>query len=492
MKPTKIVYFICFVFLLLFLVMAIMPSGGYTIYGDFKLKFPTLAGFFIPEHTEKKDISFIIEDIPTESLYLNVSLDSHSDSLQMAVNDSLRQTLSKIQYPGGDRSILYSFFEKLNLASTSKSRVRIMHYGDSQLEGDRITGIIRQKLQGDFSGDGPGMFPIIPVSTKDWSNNKYSDNWKRYTGFGNIDTSVNHKNYGALLTFSRFTDFNADSLRADTAFHYAWFEITPSSRPGSKSSIFREITMFYDNCTMPVFIQVFKDNELVREDLLPVSNVLSQYKIVFDSPASTIKFTFKTKISPDILGFSISSPTGIIADNIPIRGGSGTEFSKINREHLSRMLNMLQPDLFIMQFGGNVLPYIDSEKECKDYGEWLEAHLRLIKKMIPKADVILIGPADMSIKEGDEYITHPFLEQVRDALKNAAFNTGSAYWDMYEAMGGKNSMPLWVDAEPALAAKDYIHFSTKGASKIAGMFYETFSNDYKKWKQKHKNEKTIP
>ncbi|MDQ3190046.1 MAG: hypothetical protein M3Q58_00470 [Bacteroidota bacterium] len=483
----------CFIFLMLLLIMAIMPKGGININGDLVLKFPTLTAFFIPDTVKKKDIAFIIDDTPTEPVVLTSNpdpADNYKDSLLLAKQDSLRKSLLKLQYPENNKSVLFGFFKKLNQASKNGSQVRIMHYGDSQLEGDRITGVLRQNLQTIFSGDGPGIFPVIPIARKEWSNNQYSENWKRYTGFGKIDSTVNHKNYGALLNFSRFTGLQPDSLLSDTSFHYAWIEIKPSKKSQSKSTVFREITMYYDNCSVPVFIRVYKDNEFVSEDLLMPTNELTEYKISFDSPASSIKITFKAKLSPDILGFSVSSNNGVIADNIPIRGGSGTEFSKVNKQHFSKMLKMLKPDLFIMQFGGNVLPYIDSEEKCKNYGEWLESHLRMVKKMVPDADLILIGPADMSIKSDNEFITHPYLETVRDALKQAAFNTGSAYWDMYEAMGGKNSMPIWVSAEPSLAAKDYIHFSPKGAVKIAGMFYETLYNDFKNWKQLQNEQQT--
>jgi hypothetical protein len=41
----------------------------------------------------------------------------------------------------------------------------------------------------------------------------------------------------------------------------------------------------------------------------------------------------------------------------------------------------------------------------------------------------------MSVKEGTEYVTHPQLENLRDAIKLAAFNTNSAFFDMYDLHG---------------------------------------------------------
>jgi hypothetical protein len=42
--------------------------------------------------------------------------------------------------------------------------------------------------------------------------------------------------------------------------------------------------------------------------------------------------------------------------------------------------------------------------------------------------------------------------------KKAAFKSGAAFWDMYKAMGGENSMPSWVFAEPA-GIERFVHFN---------------------------------
>ncbi len=62
---------------------------------------------------------------------------------------------------------------------------------------------------------------------------------------------------------------------------------------------------------------------------------------------------------------------------------------------------------------------------------------------------------------------------------------------MYEVMGGKNSMPKWVNAEPKLAAKDYIHFTPKGAKKIAEEFYSKLIGLYDEYKYPNAIKETL-
>jgi len=48
-------------------------------------------------------------------------------------------------------------------------------------------------------------------------------------------------------------------------------------------------------------------------------------------------------------------------------------------------------------------------------------------------------------------------------------------------MGGKNSMPSWVFAKPALANKDFTHFTYRGATLVAEMLYKSIMSEYEKF-----------
>ena len=41
-----------------------------------------------------------------------------------------------------------------------------MHYGDSQIEADQISGRLRERLQKDFGGLGAGAYAVIPATRK--------------------------------------------------------------------------------------------------------------------------------------------------------------------------------------------------------------------------------------------------------------------------------------------------------------------------------------
>jgi lysophospholipase L1-like esterase len=167
-----------------------------------------------------------------------------------------------------------------------------------------------------------------------------------------------------------------------------------------------------------------------------------------------------------------------------MRGGSGTIFKKINGKQFSSQLSDLNPALILLQFGGNTVPYVTDTVAADNYGNWMKAQILYIRKIVPEAAIILIGPSDMAYKEGDSFVTYPYLVPVRDALKRTALETGCGFWDIYEAMGGQNSMSAWVEADPPLAAPDYVHFSPAGAKKVSNLLFKALSDEYEDFKQR--------
>ena len=118
------------------------------------------------------------------------------------------------------------------------------------------------------------------------------------------------------------------------------------------------------------------------------------------------------------------------------------------------------------------------KKRLKVTGDGLKAQITRLQMLCPDAAIIVIGPGDMSTKEKDNYVTYEFLPEVVETLKEAALSTGCGFWNMYEAMGGHNSMPSWVNADPELARPDYVHFSARGARLVANMFYNALIFEY--------------
>jgi len=358
--------------------------------------------------------------------------------------------------------------------------LRIMHYGDSQIEGDRMTSLIRYKLQREFGGSGIGMQPPVQLYGYQLSLiHTASDNWKRYTAFGQVDSTLGHNRYGILGSFARFSPYPDELTEKGGQDYEAWIRMEQSKRAYHLARVFNKCRLFYGNATEPVFYEMYADGELYDADFLERTDPFRIRQWTFGEPPEQLEFRFKSSCSPDFYGIALDHDHGLAVDNVAMRGSAGLVFSRLDGQMLKEMYDSLRVKLLILQFGGNVVPYISDNHQY--YERWFFRELSKLKALVPDLSIIVIGVADMSVKEKDIYVSYPNLETIRDALKNAAFSADCAFWDMYSAMGGENSMPSWVFARPSLASTDFIHFNERGARVLAEMFYNAFMHDYRNY-----------
>lgn len=477
-KPWFTLFFTLIVMGILGLALIAFPKGGLKI-GEVSVQFPVAEDFFGLSDTQSDSLEQLQKDIQIlfDSIAIEQSIDSTAIQRKL---DSLRAVRRSIQVPDLAKLDLHQFFTVLEQAGNRK--VRIMHYGDSQIEGDRITSFLRNELQARFGGSGPGLFDVMPVAPRGSINLEYSPNWRRYSGFGRKDSTVKHSRYGPLMAFSRFAPIPDTLTAVDTTQLNAWITLRKPTASYSRTRNYNLLKLFLSNPDKPVKYEISADGVPVKSEILPVANTLQIIEIRFDQTPEEISLQFNGISSPDVYALSLESNLGVIVDNIPLRGSSGTIFAKQNYETLGAAYRNLAPDLILLEFGGNVIPYIEDEKESSDYGNWFKSQIKFLKNLNPKSAFLVIGPADTSIKVQTEFITHPMLEPVRDALYKAAMETGCMYFDMYEVMGGKNTMPKWVSADPPLAAPDYIHFSRLGAQKMAEILVEKLMDRYTEFK----------
>lgn len=466
--PLKTLLFIISIFGMLALMAFVYPKQGIQLSQDITLNFPDLNDLL--EKKEKKtDISKILE--LADKINANDSLGIITDSLQTK-DTALVKLINTIQFR--NKAALDVFFEALSNLKTDPKSIRVLHYGDSQIECDRITDYLRMKLQSQFGGNGPGLISLMPVSRSVTNKIVNGYGWNRYQTFTGKDKRVKHNNYGLTGGFTRFCEYKTLS---DTSVNLSTnVSITTTKMAGSNNVGYKKVKLFYGGAQVKTWCEFYDGPALAGADsLLEGGNFrIMEFNV---SPGSTQhEFKFKGKDSPDFYCASLESPTGVYVDNISQRGSSGTFFQHINFSQLKSFYDYLNVKLIILQYGGNALPALKDKSNVTNFANYFNGQIALVKKAAPNASILFIGPADMSVKEGSDYVTHPLLEDTRNALREVAFNNGCAFFDMYDCMGGKNSMKSWVDEK--MAATDYIHFSPQGARKIATLLYSSLNANY--------------
>ena len=458
----------------------LMPKDGVSI-GDVKLKFLSAEQIVSAKKQEIKDISSIVSSVNTKEteekkLIKHKNITNGGVGAPQIVNYEMNRA-SQFSLSSTGMKALRNFFKKLERAAVDKKKIHILHFGDSQIEGDRMTSFIRQRMQEKFGGYGPGLIAANNIYPTLSYRQSYSPNFVRYTCFGGAKLS--NKQYGVMNSAARFTSESVDS---NATVQDAWITIGPDNRAHSRAQSFNKVNMFYNSCEVSCLLQVESNGKIIHEEYLVTDGNSHVVKLVFGRTPESLKFNFKSVKSPNIVGFSCEGDYGVQVDNIAMRGSSGTFFSSVNRNSFKKMLNDLNTELTILQFGGNSMPYLKDSASVRKAATYFKGQIQTLKSLKPDMAIVMIGPSDMSKLKNGAYETYPLLEYHISQLKKAALDAGAGYWNLFDAMGGKNSMPAWVEKD--LGRTDHVHFSLKGATIAAQLFYDAFMSEYLKFEGK--------
>ncbi|GAA4111771.1 hypothetical protein GCM10022393_09660 [Aquimarina addita] len=384
--------------------------------------------------------------------------------------------LVRIRYPDSNPNFANELKKKLSSRSC-----RIIHYGDSQLEGDRITGYLRNRLQRMYGGSGPGFIPVKPVYNQISALVTPSENWLRYAKFDPTQAKFSHKKYGAYMSVSRFTEYNAqvlDSTKVDSLpIVKASVTISKSDKTYAKFRQFTRIGLHYGHCNFPIKISVYNDGALIQQDSLISDGKYHHYKIKTVTSPTNLKIELEGKVSADFYGLTLDGGSKVQIDNVAMRGSSGTIFSGTSATTYSRMMANLKPKIVIMQYGGNTIPYLKDSTEVDNYARYVVGQIKWMRRRAKNVNFVFIGPTDMCIPVNGKMETYPLLPYLNEKLMETCLANDVAYWSMYDAMGGKGSMEFWV--EEKLAGNDYTHFTRSGTKIISELFFTALYLDLK-------------
>lgn len=391
----------------------------------------------------------------------------------------LSSASSSIVFPRNDASLFDAFFAAMEQASQRRELVRVLHYGDSQIEQDRITSSLRGNWQQRFGGMGCGMVPAMQVVQTPYLKQEYSGQLQRYLVYGLPADRIEHRQYGPMAQFMRVTD-SAQVLLTPRHYHQPPFQ--------NRCNYLRVLVA---NAS-PDFQAVLNvDGQSLMRALLCPDSSLQMLEWKLDQALTQVDLTFWG--SADIQAILLDGQYGVAVDNLPMRGCSGTIFTSIEKQRLQQAYAMLNPRLVILEFGGNSMPGISSQANIDNYVRYMASQIRYLKKILPQSAFLFIGPADMACSVEGEIQSYPYLEAMISALKEMCLANDVAFWDMYQVMGGRNSIIEWTKTQPPLAAPDYVHFTTRGARRIADLLNSSFNlcYDYYRFRQQHLDDSTM-
>lgn len=342
---------------------------------------------------------------------------------------------------------LRRFFAALNNIKQLGRPVRIAFVGDSFIEGDILVADFRAKMQERFGGRGVGFIPVTSnVAQYRPTIKQNADGWKTYS-------IIKNKSRKYVLSGLQFEPASGNpSIRFQTVDMYPGLEEVSSLK-----------LIYSKNEDTDILLKSERDTSFHE---LPPTNHVTQYEIKGHFTKGTLQF--KNAQGLNAIGIALEDNHGVIVDNFSLRGNSGIIMSALDSESCRDLQRIRPYDLIVLQYGLNVAS--DSVREYGWYRNHMVTVIQHMQDCFPGADILMLGVSDRSRKRGGTYSTMPAVLSLLRAQRQSARKAEVAFWSIFAAMGGQNSMVKYVNS--SWASKDYTHLSFRGGREIANALYD--------------------
>ena len=417
MRPYRVLLFIASVMACLAALCVVLP--GRISFGSHDLRWPTLAEVF---DTEEEAYPFP-DTIPSPDI---ISPSLSGEGRGEAPGPAPVIPKVPVDSVTDSRMFLAAFYA--SLSESGSKVVRVLHYGDSQIEEDRMSQQIREALQSRYGGRGCGLMPLAQTIP-----NKTVKQQLRMNG--------------------RFVQAAQGPRR------YLVYGLKRDQRNDGLYGVMGQVTMMNDS-----LVKGSEELTAVCTPLIPTAaytrwRVFADTSVHYSFAGDTVSLSGRGAV----YGLSQESETGVIVDNIPMRGCLGLVFTKMDKTQLETFYREQNVRLIIMQFGGNAIPFNENPGTISGIVKGLRQQVQYVRECAPEASILFIGPSDMMRQVDGEWESYPMVPYMDRLLRKMALEENIAYFSLFRWMGGTGSMQRWK--EIGLAGEDGVHFYRGGARK---------------------------
>lgn len=347
---------------------------------------------------------------------------------------------------------LAPFYAKLaELArGTRKERLRIGMYGDSNLTSDFMTGHLRRVLQGRFGDAGHGYISL----SRPWGSYRHEDVeskgfWPMFKLYAPTTHVVRDKQYG-------FANMAAESDEIGAA---AWAGTTKSEKAKVGKSV-TSFDVYYLKQPRGGSFDLMLDRKVVRTVSTRAEKMEAAFEVV-EAEDGPHEVRVQVKGDGKVRFFGTSLDRAIPEGGIQIDslGAGALNFERLGwvaSDTRKAQLERRAYDLVIVWLGMNVM-FVPPNKG------YATSFIGELRAALPSTPILVLTPGD-TVKEGQTK-SDPRIVAVAKQMREVADETGTAFWDFREAMGGDGSIIGFT--KRGLTGQDHIHFGPEGSAFMA-------------------------
>ena len=490
-----------------------------------------------------KHIKFIKKLITTALFIVTVLL-------YLSVNYTTAVNLSSIKRPLGDKpttaakkatkkkvpieeagsnmynvTVLYPFFEKLIALDTFHDRkLNIVHIGDSHIQADVMTNIVRGKLQEAFGNGGLGLvFPYSLLKTNGGRNVSFSSNivWNGeknsdLSGISGYALSTNKKDFVIELNLKN-KDYAFNTLKIITPNNQRFFELatnvgklTPMKLSAAKSithKVVRGETLYSISRKYHTTVAQLQKANRIKNNNIRVGQVLNVGTKAAAAPAATqvdmsnatilngntlysyyaydnLNVSDKIYLTPNTESSSFTlngivlenDQNGIIYHSIGVNGAHFSDYNKSPR--FFEQIKALAPDLIIISLGTNeTFGRMSPERYEDEVNKFISA----IRNQYGQCPILLTTPPPSLYKRKNP---NPLCMEYANTLIDNSVKDNYSVFDLYRALGGSEAMQRFIDEN--LIAGDRVHYTRDGYIEQGDLLYDAFMSNYLNYKKQSK------
>lgn len=426
-----------------------------------------------------------------------------------------------------NQKALQKFFDKLyQLETTKTGKVNIVHIGDSHIQADLFTGVIRKALQDKFGNAGLGFsFPYNLAKTNGSYYVRYSSNesWNSYrniypvngapVGLSGIGLTTRTKDFAIEINV-KDPAYEFNTLKIVTPQKQNLFDVATSSKTivlesnvpkkiNHKIKKGEAISIIADKYNVSVAeikrANGLKNNNIRAGKVLRIPTNEMQKKSIKRSEfiplslteeANAFSYTSEEAIKKiyllpnkkasqfalNGLVFGKNMP-GVIYSSI---GVNGAKFSDYNKYPLFfEQVPVLQPDLLVVSLGTNET---FDKMEMPAYMSQLNQFIENVRQKNPDVEILVMTPPPSLLYRRS---LNTYAADYAKEINVQAEMRNHASWDLFSIFGGLYGVNK--NYRQGLMAGDKVHYSKAGYEKQGTLFTEALLQAYESYKLSTKN-----
>ncbi len=368
-----------------------------------------------------------------------------------------------IEFPGGATEFDF-FFDKLDtLISYGKGKINIMHIGGSHVQAGMLSGRMRENMfsmADGIQGERGFIFPYRMAHTNNPSDYKavFTGDWE---GCRNAKKN-NHCPWGLSGITATTTDSSTQTIL------YALDQ-------NEQTYTFNKVRIYH--LATPESYAVKLDSSMLIDTAYTdsISGLTT-----FELSKSYDTLIFETVKTDSIQEYFVlqgirleNNMAGLSYDAIGVNGASVPAYLRC--QYFQPQLETNIPDLVIFGIGINDSYVPVDQFDQSEYEQNYRDLMAMFKEVNPNVQFLFMTNNDSYYKRR---YPNQNIFKVQKAMYNLATEYNAAYWDLFEVMGGLNSIKLWEQA--GLAQKDKVHFTRKGYYLNADLLFVALRDAYGK------------